>query len=232
MASRVGTRRLGLLATILVAGVLSGAGPLSTPPPVQACDPVPVPFERVVERAPRIFVVTVASRFMDGGTPAAYTLVVREVLRGSLPDEVDLPIVITVAAPVVNACGDLLDVAITTHLVLAMDVPAFDGADPMTVPWILKPNGTLTGGWDDGPASWVDVDAFRAALAGQAFATPAPTPDPFLGGRPGDETPLASIGILVGVVIGVIAAAGFVVWARRGSRPTYTRSDGGGDPGA
>ena len=105
-----------------------------------------------------------------------------------------------------------------------------DGAAPLTVPWILRPDGSLSGGWDDGPDRWVDVDALRAALAGQPFETPAPTTRPNGGIVPGDETPLASIGILVGVLIGVAIAAAVVWWARRGARPTYVRADRGDDP--
>jgi hypothetical protein len=230
MAGRAGTRQLGPLAAIVLGLVLAGSGGLATPAAAAACDPVPVSFQRVIDRATRIFVVTVASRAMDGTTPETYTLVVREALRGAVPDDVDLPTVVTIPAPVVNACGDLLDVGITTHLVLALDVPVVDGAEPLTVPWILRPDGSLSGGWDDGPDRWVDVDAFRAALAGEPFETPAPTARPSVGVVTGDETPLASIGIVVGVVLGVAVAAAVVWWARRGARPTYVRADRGDGP--
>jgi hypothetical protein len=227
MVRRAGPRQVLLvMVAVMAASVLAGLR-LAAPADAVACRPAPVSFERVVERATRVFLVTVASRTTAGGAPDTYTLVVREALRGAMPESVTLPTVITIAAPVISGCGDLLDVGITTHLVLALDVPAFDAGDPITVPWIVKPDGSLVGGWDDGPPGWVDLVAFRAALAGEAFATPAPTRDPGPGSGLEDEPPLASVGILAGIIVGVAVALGIVWLARRGSRPVVRHDDGG-----
>ena len=91
--SRLGTWS----AAITLALAASTATALAGPPAARACDPVPVPFERVAERAEQIFLVTVAQRSMAGATPQSYTLVVREVLRGTLPDDVTLPTTVTIA---------------------------------------------------------------------------------------------------------------------------------------
>jgi hypothetical protein len=217
MAGRA-CRRLGPL--VLAAG-LAGSLSLATGSSlVRACDPVPVPFERIVERAPTIFLVTVAQRSMAGSTPQSYTLVVREMLRGELPEDVTLPTTVTMAAPVVNACGDVLDVRITTHLVLALDVPAFDGAQALTVPWTLRPEGTLEGGYDDGPATWRDVDALRAALEGRPFATPGPTTTPAAGIGEVEGLPVASLAIVAALLLGALAGVLVILGGRRagGSR--------------
>ena len=114
---------------------------------------------------------------MSANTPERYTLVVREALRGGLPDDVDLPEV--ASSPTGHQClRRRARHGITTHLILALDVPAFEGAEPIAVPWRLMPDGTLQGGHDDGPERWADLDAFRAALAGRTFATPVPTEVP------------------------------------------------------
>jgi hypothetical protein len=217
MAGRT-ARRLVLL---LTTGALAVGLGVAWPSPALACRPVPVPFQRVVDDAEQIFLVTVAQRTTAGNVPEAYTLVVREALRGALPDGVTLPTTVSIVAPVINACGDVLDVRITTHLVLALDVPAFDGGAPITVPWRLLPDGTLEGGHDDGPATWRDLDAFRSALAGRAYATPGPTRVPVSMPAPGGA-PLASIGIVAGLVIGIVAAALVIIGGRRGG-PTRPR---------
>ena len=204
--------RVALATSVVVAG-LAMAGPSTT----TACSAAPVPFQRVVEDAETIFLVTVAQRSMAGNIPETYSLVVREALRGALPDGITLPANVSVVAPVINACGDVLDARITTHLVLAMDVPAFEGSEPITVAWRLLPDGTLEGGHDDGPATWRDLDALRAALGGQPFATPGPTRSPVSMPAP-DGPPLASIGIVAGLLVGVAAGVLIILGGRRGSR--------------
>jgi hypothetical protein len=210
MAGRTQRRLVMLLAT----GVLALGLGAAWPAPAMACRPIPVPFQRIVEDAKQIFLVTVAQRSMAGNVPQAYALVVREALRGALPDRVSLPATVRIDAPVINACGDQLDVRITTHLVLALDVPAFAGGEPITVPWRLLPDGTLEGGHDDGPATWRDLDALRSALAGEAFATPDPTRAPVAAPVP-DGVPLASIGIVAGLLIGIAAGVLVILGGRR-----------------
>ena len=108
--------------------------------------------------------------------PEAYTLVVREALRGALPDE---------RRPADDgqrsrrrsstAAATCSTYGITTHLVLALDVPAFDGGEPdHRAVAAACPTASLVGGHDDGADDWADLDAFRAALAGEPFATPGP----------------------------------------------------------
>lgn len=213
-------RRMVTSGVVVVALVISAGATAAWPGPVAACSAAPVPFERVAEGAPRIFLVTVASRSMAGGVPASYSLVVREAIRGTLPGEVTLPTVVQVAAPVVSACGDVLDAAINTHLVLALDVPAFDTGPPMAVAFELRPDGSLVGGHLDEPVTFVDLAAFRAALDGAPVATSSPTAVVTSPAAPADEAPLASIGILAGVLVGIAAALGIVWMARRGSRPS------------
>ena len=210
-----GTRLRAAPALLLLALALGSA---AAPAAAAACDAAPAPFQRVVDGAERIFLVTVAQRQMGDDVPERYSLVVREALRGELPDDVDLPTVVSIPAPVINACGDVLDYGITTHLILALDVPAFDGAEPIAVPWRLMPDGTLQGGHDDGPDRWADLDAFRSALAGRTFATPAPTRVPAVAPAP-DGNPIASVGIVAGIVIGILAGVIVVVTGRRAARP-------------
>lgn len=218
MTGRTMRRLRVLVATggLLVGSVLAGASP------TLACSAAPVPFQRVVEDAEQIFLVTVAQRTMAGTVPQSYSLVVREALRGALPDGITLPANVNVAAPVINACGDVLDVRITTHLILALDVPAFADAAPISVAWRLLPDGTLEGGHDDGPATWRDLDALRAALEGRAFATPGPTRPPASTPVP-DSTPLASIGIVAGLLIGIAAGVLVVIGGRRSGRSSRPR---------
>jgi hypothetical protein len=218
MAGR-GMRRLRAASALI--GLVLGLG-LVSPAAAAACDAAPAPFQRVVDRAERIFLVTVAQRQMGSGGPERYSLVVREALRGTLPDDVDLPSVVSIAAPVINACGDVLDYGITTHLILALDVPAFDGAEPIAVPWRLMPDGTLLGGHDDGPERWADLEAFRNALAGRSFATPGPTPVPAVAIVP-DGNPIASVGIVVALLVGILAGVIVVVTGRRAARPRQPR---------
>ena len=216
-------RRLGSLVAAVALAVVALASSPGRAPVARACDPVPVPFERVAERADQIFLVTVAQRSMAGAVPQSYTLVVREILRGELPKDVTLPTTVTIAAPVLDACGSVLDARLTWHLVLALDVPAFDGAEPLTVAWRLLPDGRLEHRNDDGPEIWADLDAFKAGLAGQAFATPAPTPfsTPMLGEVEG--LPLASIGIVAGIILGLLAGVAVIVTGRRAARPRVPR---------
>lgn len=216
--------RLGpLVAAIGLAGLLG----LATPTPaVHACDAAPVPFQRVVERAEQVFLVTIAQRAMAGNLPESYTLVVREVLRGELPEGVVLPTTVTIAAPVIDGCGTLLDERITRHLVLALDVPVFDGVAPLTVAWRLLPDGRLENRSDDGPAIWPDLAAFKTGLAGGAIASPAPTRVPAPTGgvdAEAERVPIASIGIFVGVAIGVLAGLLVVVVGRRAAAPRAPR---------
>ena len=218
MAGRTMRRLRASLAASGLAVGLALAGPTGT----LACSAAPVPFQRVVEDAEQIFLVTVATRTMAGDVPESYSLVVREALRGALPDGTTLPANVKVAAPVINACGDVLDARITTHLVLAMDIAAFADAEPVTVAWRLLPDGTLEGGEDDGPATWRDLDALRAALDGRAFATPGPTRAPVSMPVP-DAAPLASIGIVVALLIGIAAGVLVILGGRRGGRPTPPR---------
>ena len=81
---------------------------------------------------------------------------------------------------------------------------------------------SLVGGHDDGPTTWVDVDALRAALEGEPYATPAPT-------RPPDTTPvdpgapLATFGIVAGIVLGIAAGVAVIVTGRRAARPAPPR---------
>ncbi len=84
------------------------------------------------------------------------------------------------------------------------------------------PDGTLQGGHDDGPERWADLDAFRSALAGQTFATPAPTRVPAVAPAP-DGNPIASIGIVAGILIGILAGVIVVVTGRRAARPRQPR---------
>ena len=51
MAGRAGTRQLGPLAAIVLGLVLAGSAGLATPAAAAACDPVPVSFQRVIDRA-------------------------------------------------------------------------------------------------------------------------------------------------------------------------------------
>jgi hypothetical protein len=209
--------RLGLLVAVL--GLAGSLAPVAPTPVARACDPVPVPFARVAERADQIFLVTVAQRSMAGAVPQSYTLVVREVLRGELPEDVSLPTTVTIAAPLLDGCGRVLDERITRHLVLALDVPAFDDAAPLTVAWRLLPDGRLEGRNDDGPAIWADLDAFKAGLVGEAFATPPPTPQPAPDIGEPEGVPLASVGIVLGIILGVLAGALVVLTGRRAARP-------------
>jgi hypothetical protein len=222
---------LAVITRQLAAGMLAGAvglgwptagvGAASPSAPV-ACTPTPVPFERVVDDAKQVFLVTVATRRFAGGIPETYTFVVREALRGTLPDGVSLPATITVEAPVVTNCGGRLDARVNAHLVIALAVPAFEGGPLLAVPWQLRPDGTLIGGFDDGPERWLDLDALRDALAGRPFATPAPTVAPTAVGEvPG--APLAAFGILVGLVGGMLAGIAVIIAGRRAGRPRQPR---------
>ena len=213
-------RASGRLGLLVAAMGLAGSLALATPPvSARACDAAPVPFDRVAERADQIFLVTVAQRAMAGNVPERYTLVVREVLRGKLPDDVTLPATVTIAAPVIDGCGTVLDERLTWHLVLALDVPAFDGAAPVTVPWRLLPDGRLESRTDDGPPIWATLDAFKAGLAGEAFATPGPTPVPPIPTGEVEGLPLASLGIVAGLILGILAGVLVVITGRRAGRP-------------
>jgi hypothetical protein len=226
--ARRATHRLGSL--VAAAGLaLAALSSVALHAPVaRACDAVPVPFERVAERADQIFLVTVAQRSMAGAVPQNYTLVVREVLRGELPQDVTLPTTVTIAAPVLDGCGTVLDARLTWHLVLALDVPAFDGAEPLTVAWRLLPDGRLEQRNDDGPPIWADLDAFKAGLAGRAFATPPPTPAPAPMAGEVEGVPLASVGIVAALVVGVIAGVLVVLMGRRAARPRTPRPPAAG----
>lgn len=181
------------------------------------CTPRPVPFERIVDRAPQVFLVTVATRRFSGGIPDRYTFVVREALRGELPEDVKLPTTITVEAPVVTSCGSVLDARVNSHLVIALAIPAFDGEPLLAVPWRLRPDGTLSGGFDDGPDRWADIQALRDALAGRPFATPGPTTAPVIANED-QGPPTASIGIVIGLIGGALAAVAVVMAGRRAAR--------------
>jgi hypothetical protein len=224
--TRRATGRLGLL---VAAMGLAGSLALAAPAPVaRACDPVPVPFDRVAERAEQVFLVTVAQRSMAGSVPEAYTLVVREVLRGELPGDVALPTTVSISAPVVDGCGSVLDERLTYHLVLALDVPVFDGAAPLTVAWRLLPDGRLESRTDDGPPIWADLDAFKAGLAGQAFETPPPTPQPAPAIGEVEGLPLATLGIVAGILLGIGAGVLVILTGRRAARPRTPRPPSAG----
>ncbi len=228
MPGRRGTRwSLAAVTRRFAAGLLAGAigigwptagvGAASPSAPV-ACTPTPIPFQRVVDDAEQVFLVTVATRRFSGGVPERYSFVVREMLRGTLPEDVALPTTITVEAPVVTSCGGRLDARVNAHLVIALGVPAFDGQPQLAVPWLLRPDGSLTGGFDDGPDRWIDLDALKDALAGRPFATPRPTSAPLDTGE-GQGAPLAAMGILIGLVGGAIAGLAVILAGRRAARP-------------
>jgi hypothetical protein len=218
------TRRLaaGMLAGAVGLGVPTAGVGAATPSAPVDCTPTPVPFERIVDDAKQVFLVTVATRRFAGGVPETYTFVVREALRGTLPEDVSLPATITVEAPVVTTCGGLLDARVNAHLVIALAVPAFDGGPAIAVPWQLRPDGSLVGGFDDGPDRWLDLEALRDALAGRPFATPQPTVAPTVVGE-AEGAPLAAFGILVGLVGGVLAGIAVIMAGRRAARPRGPR---------
>ncbi len=222
--ARRASRRLGPLLTAI--GLASLSVLAAATPAVGACSAAPIPFQRVVERAEQVFLVTVAQRAMAGSTPESYTLVVREVIRGELPEGVVLPTTVTIAAPVIDACGTILDERITRHLVLALDVPVVDGEAPLTVAWRLLPDGRLENRSDDGPAIWPDLAAFKIGLAGGDIASPAPTrlPAPTSGvDAEAERVPIATIGIVVGLVIGIVAGLLVVLVGRRAAAPRSPR---------
>jgi hypothetical protein len=216
LAGPLGRLAAGCLAAWLVAAAspaASGSGD-----PAASCVPRLVPFQRVLDAAEQVFLVTIATRHNDGGRAVAYGLTVREAMRGTLPATVTLPTSITIAAPVVTTCGDTLEVGLATHLVLAPSVPAFDDAPPLDVVWIVQNDGTLVGGYDDGPKRWANLEAFRNALAGLPYETAPPTRPPFIPPTVEEGLPLASIGIVVGVVGGIVAGLLVVIAGRRAGR--------------
>lgn len=215
MTGRAPSRLVGV---VMAATIAIGTG-LAAAPAASACSAAPVSFQHVVDHAPQIYLVTVASRAMSENVPNGYSLVVREAIRGPLPDDVSLPTLVRVAAPRVTACGDVLDVPISSHMVVAFDVPAFEDGEPLAVAWIIRQDGSLVGaGYDDGPAVWPDLDALRAALAGGAIPTPGPSAAPVAPEPADEEPPIATLGILIGLLAGVVAVVAFALIGRRRPR--------------
>jgi len=123
-------RLAGLLgAGVVLGGTLSVAAIAS---PVRACSAAPIPFDSVRAHPGAIGLVRVTDIAGDPDAPDRYRLTVDEVWRGALAP------VLEIEPPVVGACGDLLIAGRGERLMLALDVRAFDAAQPMAAYWAVR----------------------------------------------------------------------------------------------
>lgn len=155
-------RRLILVPALLAAtsiALLSAAAPA----PVAACSGADAVLAADLEaHVGWVVVARVVERNGRPPGPRGISLAVEETLRGAGPD------LVTVERPrqAVGVCHDAFTVWRRTRLLLAFDLRPLAGGGPLMPAWVVRPDGTLQGIYDDPP--YETLDAARAALAATA----------------------------------------------------------------
>lgn len=198
--------RRGLL-TSLVLSLLAVIPRLAAPSAAAACSSAPIPFDRVLASAGPVLVVRVVGIRGPADSPDGLTLAIEEAWRGTAPPVLDLE------PPVATACGDRVWARVGERLILALDVPAFDGLPPLAAYWAVLDDGMLEPRSGETPAGVTTLAGLRDTVARQSPEEPATS-----GGASSGTPVLAALAVL-GIATLVLAGIVTFLVRRRASPP-------------